>query len=351
MKDFNLSISMRQTYYQAYQTVLESEESRHNKGTRKRISKVSDVSNEQVKSYFPKRSAGDLNTPERGVNSFRDYPEAKRSLTIPYQYQYKEAPELFDNNAIARNKKYRGMSYSPFYHEKSNECTPKSGIFSTDTVSVMSALDNGVPTNKPVNSKLISDENNFGDNMHIGMVDALTYQCYNGNDHNVLTILKHGYKPLKHYRGFTPITAAIAGRNIYVLKLLLSIPKLCELVNEKDGFGNYPLEAVAKEVGTDLFEFAKVLIEHGARDDNRDDTDKAYSAAMLVIMNRHPSPNLFGELLPVTDFSRKTYEGLTLLDIARKCEQPDYVRMLEYFSKYGEESINQSITHSRIIRL
>lgn len=337
---------MRQTYYQAYQTILESEKNKNKRANRIRRFKMSDVSNKQVKPYFPKHSAGESNKPEGRVNTYRDYPEHKSALHR--QFSKNDIP--FDRGAIDKNAKFRGKMYSPFYREQEGKCTPQSGIFSTDTVSVMAALDNGVPTNKPVNSKFIVDENGFGSEMNIGMVDALTYQCYNGSDHNVLTILKHGYTPLKHYRGFTPITAAIAGRNIYVLKLLLSLPKLCVLVNEKDGFGNYPLEAVAKEHGTDLFEFARILIEHGARDDIRKDSDGAYSAAMLTILNGHPSPNLFGELLPVTDLSRKSYEGLTLLDIARKCDQPDYVRMLEYFQKYGEESINQSVTHSRIIR-
>lgn len=351
---------MRQTYYQAYQQVLESERAK-----RGSISKTIEVKNKQVKPYHVKSTAGEMNRPTKRVE--QEYPEKTNKERKVEQSEENQIIRASQNgipvDSKARkfiraqdlNSKYRGKGASPFYSQSSDSKSPlKSGIFSSDENSVCAALSNGVPSNRPVRSKLLSRRDVYDKWFaaedfveDVGMVDALTWQCWNGNYENVKQILKNGYDAPRHYSGMNPITASVDGRNIECLKIVLSVPKILELLNEKDGFGNYPLECVTKIRAIDPYEFAKILVEAGATDRNRG--GKEYNAAMLSLMNGGWTPNLFGELLPVTDLDHKAKDGMDLRMIAEKLGNREAVLMIDNYKKYGDESINQSVTHSQLI--
>lgn len=347
---------MNLTPYQAYQQVLEAEQ--------KKL-RVKDVSNSRIikPSGIKRASSANQKPMELEEKTYRiSAPkEPKETSEVirkskdgnPVDHKAKKFIRAKDINA-----KFQPKVASPFYRESKGRCTPKSGIFSSDENSVASAISNEVPTNKPVQSKLldifdyytlgiVDAHPNNGRNIDIGMVDALTLHCWTGNLPVVKLILKNGYDAPSSYPGLNPITAAVEGRNLEVLKLVLAVPKLQEFVNKKDGNGNYPLEVAAKVRGTDPYEFAKVLVEKGARDDVR--TDRAYSGAMLTLLGGGWTPNLFGELLPVTDLEKKSRDGLTLRALAEKVGNREAVIMIDNFIKFKEESINQSVTHSQLI--
>lgn len=343
---------MRQTYYQAYQQVLESE--------RGKISKTIEVKNRQVKPYHVKRTVGSMNKPD-GKRNVQDMEYVKTDSKhdddntvirssqngIPVDSKASEFIRAKDLNS-----KFRGKVISPFASKEGG--LQSSGMFSDDENTVAAAISAGFPTNKPVRSKVLSRKSYYDKGLgvdmfeeDVGMVDALTWQCWNGNYMNVKQILKNGYDVPKNYPGMNPITASIDGRNIECLKIVLSVPKILELVNKKDGHGNYPLECVTKIRAIDPYEFAKILVEAGARDDER--TGKDYNAAMLSLLNGGWTPNLFGELLPVTDLEHRTKGGLDLRSLAENLGNREAVLMIDNFKKYGDESINQSVTHSLLI--
>lgn len=345
---------MRQTYYQAYQQVLESE--------RGKISKTVEVKNRQVKPYHVKRTVGSMNKPmtkrtEQDIEVKKpDYKHEEDNTVIRQSQNGLPVDSKAKKFIRAKdlNSKFRAKDVSPFYRETEGKCSPSSGIFSSDENSVCAALSNNVPTNKPVQSKLLSRMSVYDKGLgaesfveDVGQVDALTWQCWNGNYINVKQILKNGYDVPRSYSGMNPITASIDGRNIECLKIVLSVPKILELVNKKDGHGNYPLECVTKIRAIDPYEFAKILIEAGARDDER--TGKDYNAAMLSLLNGGWTPNLFGELLTVTDLEHKTKNGLDLRCLAENLGNREAILMIDNFKKYGDESINQSVTHSSLI--
>lgn len=352
---------MRQTYYQAYQQVLESERARANRG---RISKTIEIENRQIKPHRVRNTVGRMNKPVERYEQDLSRPKTRREM----RDETDETNQIIrlsqnglpvDSGAIRftrakdLNSKYRGKVVSPFYSQESKSPL-NSGIFSDDENSVCAALSNGVASNRPVRSKLLSRKSYYENGLgaedfaeDVGMVDALTWQCWNGNYANVRQILKNGYDVPRHYSGMNPITASIDGRNIECLKIVLSIPKILDLINEKDGHGNYPLECVAKIKAIDPYEFAKILIEAGATDTER--TGKDYNAAMLSLMNGNWTPNMFGELLPVTDLEHKTKDGMNLRTLAEKLGNREAVLMIDNFKKYGDESINQSVTHSLLI--
>lgn len=347
---------MRQTYWQAYQQILESE--------RGKIAKTIEVKNKQVKPYKVKRTVGSMNKPEKKLEPQELKVEKadtkhEQDNTVIKISQDGIAPDSKSKKFVRAkdlNAKYRGEMQSPFYAEYSvkKDNLGNSGIFSSDENAVAAALSKGVPSNKPMQSKQLSRMSVYDKGLgaeyfieDVGRLDALTWQCWNGNYANVKQILKAGYDVPKSYPGMNPITAAIDGRNIECLKLVLSVPKILELVNKKDGFGNYPLDCVTKIRAIDPYEFAKILIEAGARDDNTD--SKGYSAAMLSLLNGGWTPNLFGELLPVTNLERKTKDGLTLKELAEKMGNREAVLMIDNYRKFGDESINQSVTHSLLI--
>lgn len=347
---------MRQTYWQAYQQILESE--------RGKISKTIEIENKQVKPYKVKMTVGDMNKPERKLEPQelkveKTDTKKEQDNTIIKLSQDGIAPDSKAKKFVRAkdlNAKYRGQMQSPFYADygDSKNSIEKSGIFSNDENAVASALSKDVPSNKPIQSKQLSRMSVYDKGLgaeyfveDVGRLDALTWQCWNGNYVNVKQILKNGYDVPKSYPGMNPITASIDGRNIECLKLVLSVPKILEMVNKKDGFGNYPLDCVTKIRSIDPYEFAKILIEAGARDDNTD--AKGYSAAMLSLLNGGWTPNLFGELLPVTNIDRKTKDGLTLKELAEKMGNREAVLMIDNYKKYGDESINQSVTHSLLI--
>lgn len=256
------------------------------------------------------------------------------------------------------NSKYsEKVLVSPFSDNKSTTCTPKCGLFSNDYTTVCAALSRGISTNHPVQSRLIptafdNDANaNIPENaIDFGLVDALTWQCLMGNEQNVREILKAGYKAMKRYSGLTPITAAIRGRNLQVLKLVLSVPKIRELVNSKDGFGARPIQGVAEIPGIDPYEFAREIVNAGGIDCGY--RGGQYSAAMLCLL-RHGggaiwTPNIFAEILPVTDLSYKAKDGETLETLAKRIGNLDATRMIENFKKFGLESLNPAILDNGI---
>ena len=337
-----------------------------NESNRERISKTVDVKNPQVKPYSVKRTVGSMNKPmnQRVEQEFvPKTPKDRKTEQDPSNHIIRASQNGIPVDSKARNfirakdlnAKFRGKVVSPFYKQKEDSKNPlNSGIFSEDENSVCAALSNGVPSNKPVRSKLLSRRSIYDKGLgaddfveDVGMMDALTWQCWNGNYTNVKQILKHGYDAPKSYSGMNPITASVDGRNIECLKIVLSVPKILDLVNSKDGFGNYPLECTTKIKGIDPYEFAKILVEAGARDDER--TGKDYNAAMLSLLNGTWTPNLFGELLPVTDLEHKTKDGLDLRSLAEKLGNREAVLMIDNFKKYGDESINQAVTHSLLI--
>ena len=349
---------MRQTYYQAYQQVLESERAK-----RGSISKTVVIKNRTVKPYHVKRTVGKMNKPmgsriEQDIKLKRNHKaESDQSGQVIRASQNGLPIDGKARKFITAqdlNSKYRGKFASPFFPNKDSKNPLDSGIFSDDENSVCAALSRGVPSNKPVQSKVLSRKSYYDKGLmsdefveDVGMMDALTWQCWNGNYQNVRQILRNGYDAPRRYSGMNPITAAIDGRNIECLKIVLSVPKILDLINKKDGFGNYPLETVTKIKAIDPYEFAKILIEAGARDDLR--TGKDYNAAMLSLLNGGWTPNLFGELLPVTDLEHITKEGLDIRALAEKVGNREAVLMIDNFKKYGEESINQSVTHSLLI--
>lgn len=337
-----------------------------NESKRGSISKTVEVENRQVKPYRVKRTVGSMNKPmnQRVEQEFVPKTQKDRKTEQdPSNHIIRASQNGIPVDSKARdfirakdlNAKFRGKVVSPFYKQKENSKNPlNSGIFSEDENSVCAALSDGIPSNKPVRSKLLSRRSIYEKGLvaddfveDVGMVDALTWQCWNGNYTNVKQILKNGYDAPKSYSGMNPITASVDGRNIECLKIVLSVPKILDLVNSKDGFGNYPLECTTKIKGIDPYEFAKILVEAGARDDER--TGKDYNAAMLSLLNGTWTPNLFGELLPVTDLEHKTKDGLDLRSLAEKLGNREAVLMIDNFKKYGDESINQSVTHSLLI--
>lgn len=346
---------MRQTYYQAYQQILEAEQTKI-----KNVNKVKD--NKLIKPSNKKGQVGKMNVAtERVEHTYKNDVEKDDKMNEIIRASQNGIPVDKKARDFIRakdlNSKYRGKVVSPFVSETGSKCTPDCGLFSDDENAVASAIDRGVPTNKSISSKHLDIGNYYRKSIpvdysmpnpiDIGMVDALVYQCWNGNYINVKLILKSGYTAQSKYSGMNPITAAVEGKNIEILKLILSVPKIAEMVNEKDGFGNYPLDVVAKIHSIDPYEFAKVLIEAGSRDDNR--SDKAYSAAMITLINNTWTPNLFGELLSVTDLEKKTKDGMTLRMLAEKSGNRDAVVMIDNYIKYQDESLNQNVLHSKLI--
>lgn len=347
--------AMRQTYWQAYQQVLESE---RNRG---KVAKTVEVRNGKVKPYRVRRTAGRMNRPisdrvEQDMEIQKGDPRRDDENTVirasqsgvPVDGKAKRFIRAKDLNA-----KYRGKGASPFYRDEGSRCTPSSGVFSQDGSAVFAAIEQGVPTNRTVRSKLLSRMSFYGNGLgadifeeDVGMVDALTWQCWCGNSANVRQILRAGYDVPKSYSGMNPLTAAVEGRNLECLKLVLSVPGLLELVNSPDGHGNYPLVCAATIRGIDPYEFAKVLVESGARDDHARGSE--YGAAMLSLMGGSWTPNLFGELLPVTDLDRRV-KGLDLRGLAESIGNREAVLMIDNYRKYGDESINQAVTHSLLI--
>ena len=247
------------------------------------------------------------------------------------------------------NEQYAsGSLVSPFYKED-GKLRPESGIFSSDEGAVLAAIDKGVPTNKPVNSRLIPMGTPAiglfeGREANIGSVDALVWQCWLGNDRNVVNILKAGYKPQSKYNGYNPITAAVMSSNIQVLKDILHYGPIAKMVNDKDGFGTRPLQAAASIPGIDPYEFAREIVKAGGTD--RDNKNGEFSALMLTLMRRGAgaiwTPNIFSEILPVSDLEYKA-NGLTVEELAEKLGNNEAVIMLEYYRKFGKESLNKSI--------
>lgn len=248
------------------------------------------------------------------------------------------------------NLKYSdGALASPFYKEDGN-AKAKSGIFSTDEGAVMAALESGVRTNRPVQSRLIPlgyvEIGLFQDSpaIDVGLVDALCWQCLMGCERNVKAILKYGYNPPKRYSGLNPITAAVRSKNIEVLKTVLAFSPLRERVNERDGFGTRPIQEAASVAGIDPYEFARELIRAGANDTGY---DGEYSAAMLVLLRCGRgaawTPNIFGEMLSVTDLDYATKDGETISSLASKTGNRDAERMVENFRKFGRTTLNGAV--------
>ena len=251
------------------------------------------------------------------------------------------------------NWKYaKGRLTSPFHDEEKAHgvLVSKSGIFSTDEGAVTAALEHGVKTNKPVQSSIIPlgyyEIGLFQDSpkVDVGMIDALCWQCLMGCERNVKLILKYGYDVPRGYSGLNPITAALRSKNLEVLKTVLAYPPIRALVNKKDGFGTKPLQAAASVPGIDPYEFARELIRAGANDMEH---DGEYSAAMMVLLRCARgaiwTPNIFGEMLSVTDQWYKTKDGETLDSLAKKTGNRDAERMLCNFSKFGRESLNDAV--------
>lgn len=244
---------------------------------------------------------------------------------------------------------------SPFC-KSSSTCNSKSGVFAQDITSVEAALNQGVSTNRPVQSSHIpmwlNDSGLYEDipSIDLGLVDALTWQCLMGNDMNVRAILKAGYKAIKRYSGLNPITAAIRGKNLQCLKLVLAVPEIRELVNAKDGFGARPLQAVAEIPGIDPYEFAREIVKAGGVD--RGYRDGQYSALMVCLMRRGGgsiwTPNIFAEILPVSDLEYKTKDGETVVSLAKKLNNQDALRMIMNWQKFGEESLNNAVLNNSI---
>ena len=237
----------------------------------------------------------------------------------------------------------------PFYKED-GKADEKSGIFSTDEGAVVAALEQGVKTNKAIQSSVIPvgyyEIGLFKDSpkVDVGLVDALCWQCLMGCERNVKVILKYGYDVKNRYYGLNPITAALRSRNLEVLKVVLAYPPIRAIVNDKDGFGVTPLQAAASVPGIDPYEFARELIRAGANDMEH---DGEYSAAMLVLLRCARgatwTPNVFGEMLSVTNQNYETKDGETLDSLAKKTGNRDAERMLCNFSKFGRESLNDAV--------
>ena len=284
------------------------------------------------------------------------------------RFEQPKADELRKDEDELRNPNLqysKGTLRSPFYpDEDKEEARVKSGIFSTEELAVAAALDKGVPTNRNVQSKFIpvgyvSVGLFEGKSIDIGMVDALVWQCYLGCARNVEAILRAGYKPQKKYAGYNPITAAIAGRNLQVLKLVLKYAPIAELVNEKDGFGYRALQSAALVPGIDPFEFAREVINagghdrdykwHGGRDGYRKNEP---SAAQLCLMRQscgmNWSPAMFSLLLGVTDTWYRDQEGHTLAETARIFGNDVASRMVVDADKFREEAQNPALTNNRI---
>ena len=254
------------------------------------------------------------------------------------------------------NSKYSKKALVSPFCKQTSACNPKSGVFSQDLTTVEAALNQGVSSNHTVNSSLIPmwlDE--YGPyeempTMDVGLVDALTWQCLMGRDMNVRAILKAGYKAAKRYSGLNPITAAIRGRNLQCLKLVLAVPAIRELVNEKDGFGTRPIQAAAEISGIDPYEFAREVVKAGGED--RGYKDGQYSALMLCVL-RHGkgaiwTPNIFAEILPVSDIDYSTKDGETVASLAMKLDNQDALRMIMNWQKFGEESLNGAVLNNGI---
>ena len=254
------------------------------------------------------------------------------------------------------NRRYSEKALVSPFCGKTSACNARSGVFSQDLATVEAALSQGVATNKPVQSRLIPMW--FGDaaaydsvpHLDLGLVDALTWQCLMGADMNVRAILKAGYDAKKRYDGLNPITAAIRGRNLQCLKLVLAVPSVAELVNEKDGFGSRPLQCAAEIAGIDPFEFAREVVRAGGVD--RGYRDGQYSALMLCLMRRGGgaiwTPNIFAEILPVSDLSYKAKDGETVESLARALGNEDAMRMILNWRKFGQESLNNAILNNGI---
>lgn len=279
--------------------------------------------------------------------------EPDRNEIVGPAYPSSVRPERADSNP---NMRYSdGKTVSPFYRE-TGRCTAKSGVFSQDLSSVESAIDQGVPTDTMVQSRLIP----IGYDTHgtyevetddIGLVDALVWQCYMGNDQAVRAILRAGYRPHRRYRGYSPITAAIRGCNLQCLKLVLSVPALRRIVNVRDGFGYHPLQAAATVKGIDPYEFAREVVNAGGYEDfNRPTTE--YSALMLSLLrtgNVGWTPNLFSELLRGTrNVYHRTKDGMSAADLAERMGNRVAVAMIGNWTKHGRESLNPAITDNRI---
>jgi len=256
-----------------------------------------------------------------------------------------------------RNPNYQYAEKSlvhPFYNED-KKLKEKSGIFSTDEGALMAALEHGIKSNKAVQSKMIPTGyysiGLFQDSpsIDVGMIDALCWQCLLGCERNVKLILKYGYEMPKRYSGLNPITSAIKSKNLEVLKIVLAYPQIRQIVNEKDGFGTKPIQAAAMIPGIDPYEFAREVIRAGGKDN---EYKGEYSAAMLTLLRNRAgaiwTPNIFGEILSVTDIDYSTKDGETLESLAEKVKNTDAVRMILNFKKFGKESLNDAVLNTSI---
>ena len=106
---------MRQTYWQAYQQILESE--------RGKISKTVEIENKQVKPYKVKMTVGDMNKPERKLEPQelkveKTDTKKEQDNTIIKLSQDGIAPDSKAKKFVRAkdlNAKYRGQMQSPFY--------------------------------------------------------------------------------------------------------------------------------------------------------------------------------------------------------------------------------------------
>jgi len=253
------------------------------------------------------------------------------------------------------NEQYKGEGATAFNIDGSGKTTAKGSVFSMEPNEVFAALENGASASRPVQSKLIpvgyeSIGFNQSPSVDVGLVDALTWQCLMGNDINVKEILKRGYSVPRKYSGLSPITAAIQGKNIHVLKLVLGIPELRKYVNRKDGFGNRPLNVAAAIAGIDPYEFARELVKAGATD--VDLTDGSYSAAMTCVLRNGAgaiwTPNIFSVILGVTNLGYTTSDGETVKSLAEKTGNKEALRMITNWEKFGAESQNNAVTDNGI---
>lgn len=267
------------------------------------------------------------------------------------------ATDLFSNMNYSGNpnRKYSDKKLTSPFCDDTSACNANSGVFSQDLATVEAALSKGVRTNHMVQSKLISlgfmEIGAFEDkSLDYGLVDALVWQCLLGNDLNVRAILKYGYKPLRKYNGLTPITAAILGKNLQCLKLVLAVPAIRKMVNDADGFGERPIQCAAKISGIDPFEFAREVVTAGGHD--RDYKHGEYSALMLTLIRRGNgatwTPNLFAVIQPVSDAWYEAKDGETAHSLAEKIGNLDATRMMENFLKFGRESLNPAILDNGI---
>jgi hypothetical protein len=280
------------------------------------------------------------------------------------RYRHPKYNELTENEVLELNPNLKQTANarfkSPFYNEDSKQSLVKSGIFSTDELAVLAALDYGVKTNKAVQSKFIpvgyvSVGLFDAKGVDIGMVDALVWQCYLGCIKNVCAILKQGYTPQKKYAGFNPITAAIAGRNLQVLKIILKYAPIAEMVNDEDGFGRRAIQVAATVQGIDPFEFAREVINAGGDDRYKYTSvmkNRKVSAAHLCLMRQccgmSWSPNMFSLILGVTNPWYESPDGESVYALAKRLGNTDAIKMLQYYDRFGEESQNNAITNNKI---